>query len=100
MDNKPLAPCIQSSPKPKDETDAAMIPEVVPVYERLRAGALAFMQANPHSKQTWACDYASENGKKLTVVVYLTRWTGDPDKIDEQVEYYQYRYFHLKPVVS
>lgn len=78
----------------KDETDKSMAPEVLPVYEAMRRDLLTKVGAN----EGWHHNigYAWANGRKLTLELYIKRV--GTESLEEQFEYYDYRYCHRETV--
>ena len=53
-----------------------MIPEVQPVYERMKSRALEHFRANPDEARTGERDYVTVKGQKLSLVLYIKRTPG------------------------
>ena len=81
----------------KDETDKEMIAEMRPTYERMKTLALAKLEAGSDKKEICQTGNVRVNGRKLTYNLYLNCTSKG---IDEQFEYYDYRYFHRKFIPS
>lgn len=73
-----------------DETDKEMTEEVRPAYERMKTAALGRLEAAPGVHEI---EHVRVNGRKLTLILRLFRL---PEGIEEQFEYYDYRYFHRR----
>lgn len=80
----------------KDETDREILPEVKPVYEQLKSNAIARLRADPASERISEIDWVRINGRRLTCMFYLVRLRDG--SVQEQFEYYDYRYFDAKPL--
>lgn len=85
-----------SNPFDKDETDKAMIEEIRPAYENMRVRALEKAKNSTDNTRITETDHVRVGGRKMTLILYII--TLLDGKREEQFEYYDYRYFHRKPI--
>lgn len=89
----------------KDETDKEIIEEVRPTYERIKTAALARLETGEKTasdpgatkEHVHEIEHVRANERKLTLMLYLSR---RPEGIEEQFEYYDYRYFHRRIIAN
>lgn len=89
----------------KDETDKEIIEEVRPTYERMKAASLARLETGEKTaddpcatkERVHEIEHVRVNGRKLTLMFRLCR---RPEGINEQFEYYDYRYFHSRTLAN
>ncbi len=67
-------------------------PELIDIYNKLKTSAIKDLKENNKDK-VYLFDHSWINGIKLTCAYYLRKEDG---KINEQFEYYHYRYWHNK----
>ena len=74
-------------------TDKEILPEIRPVYEAMKARVMSKLESNPHNIRAHKLDHVILNSVKLTLELHVRR---TPDGLEEQFEYYDYRYFHRR----
>lgn len=77
----------------KDETDKTIHPVVAAIYDDLKARVAAERAKQPNESRWHVMDYVRIDGRKITCMIYLIK---NGEDIEEQFEYYDYRYFHVK----
>lgn len=83
-----------ASCQPPNLVDKTIHPAIMPIYEALRARVLAKRAALPSDDERWYdTDYVTIDGVKITCQLYLRDTT---QGLEEQFEYYDYRYWHLQ----
>ncbi len=90
MSNSPNHPSLSN------ECDKTIHPDVLLVYERLRAKARE--QYDPAHPDRWITlrDFVRVDGVKLCCVYDVLTWANETEP-HEQFEYYDYRYHHKRP---
>lgn len=83
----------------KDECDKIIRPEIIPIYEALRAKAIAEYRKSGATKSLYFTDYARVDGRKVTCMFYISKSQGfrnENPRVTEQFEYYDYMYDSMK----